>query len=105
MQATDEHATHLTDPRAVIQLWSVARCLTESLRSGLHQCSRKVAVCSLHPIHPLTLVADAAAPCILQLGQCGLVCIVLTDVLPSMQSYNVSTMGPKLRPSIRSPFH
>jgi hypothetical protein len=30
---------------------------------------------------------------------------VLTDVLPSMQSYNVSTMGPKLRPSIRSPFH
>jgi hypothetical protein len=43
MQATDEHATHSTDPRAVMQLWSVVRCLTESLRGGLHQC-RKVSV-------------------------------------------------------------
>jgi hypothetical protein len=29
---------------------------------------------SLHPIHPLTLVADTTAPCVLQLGQCSLIC-------------------------------
>jgi hypothetical protein len=102
MQAMDEHATHLTDPRAVMQLWSVVRCLTESLRGGLHQC-RKVSVCSLHPIHQVTLVAEATAPCVLQLGQCGLICIVLTGALPSVQSYNASAVGPKLHPSLHTP--